>query len=616
MLNILITRPQGKGAALAQQLEQAGYQASLFPVLKIEYLTPDSIELSPLTNADKIIFVSQDAVLALSELKPDINIKAQFYGVGQQTADTIYEVFGVRAAVPKQHDSEGLLALKSLADVDSCNIVLVKGIGGRPDIAKTLKQRGAFLNNCVVYQRTPIDPEPNNWIDHWQSQNVHGIVITSNAAVDAIFKNLAAPQRQWLQQCRFYVASERIGAYLQQHQVSSANIHIAAGASDNAMFTCINQQGSKMSEQSVPSTVDKAAQKTTNATANNGKATAKSDTLKATDKADNTKQRVSKVGSLALIISLIVASGVGFEFYQKLNASKTQSLAVNQLNEQNKLLQQELQALKLAQANLQQTLLTSEQKVTAAMRESTTKNQQELKAALQQAQQQGSSLNPQEVTSLQRMAEFKLWAENDYQGTSAVLKRLDALLSDHPGTITVRQAITQDIQTLDAIKPIAVEAIYLQLSSVLKNIDELVFNAVNLPEEVAKIDDKVLSEDLSDWQQNLKNSWDQFLDGFITIRHREGVAIEPLLSEQQRHLVNQRVKLYITQAQDALLSKHASVYFAALSEAKRLVAEYFKQDDDVTKMVLKSLSNLEKEQLNFNPRVNLQSTQQVKEWAK
>lgn len=112
-----------------------------------------------------------------------------------------------------------------------------------------------------MYQRTPIDPEPNNWIDHWQSQNVHSIVITSNAAVDAIFKNLAAPQRQWLQQCRFYVASERIGAYLQQHQVSSANIHIAAGASDNAMFTCINQQGSKMSEQSVPSTVDKAAQK-------------------------------------------------------------------------------------------------------------------------------------------------------------------------------------------------------------------------------------------------------------------------------------------------------------------------------------------------------------------
>jgi len=56
-------------------------------------------------------------------------------------------------------------------------------------------------------------------------------------------------------------------------------------------------------------------------------------------------------------------------------------------------------------------LFNSEQKVAAALNESAESNQQQLKAALKQAQQQGASLNPQEVTSLQRMAEFKLWAE-------------------------------------------------------------------------------------------------------------------------------------------------------------------------------------------------------------
>ena len=230
MAHILITRPEGKGAALAEQLEQAGYQASLFPVLNINYLTPSSTQLSPLINADKIIFISQDAVKALAQLKPDINIKAQFYAVGQQTADTIYELFGVRAATPKQFDSEGVLALKSLAQVDGSNIVLVKGQGGRPDIAKVLKERGAFLNNCVVYEREPVPDLTNDWTDHWKSSNVHGIVITSNAAVDAMFTPLAAQQLQWLQQCHFYVASERIAAYLQQQHVSLANIHIAAGA--------------------------------------------------------------------------------------------------------------------------------------------------------------------------------------------------------------------------------------------------------------------------------------------------------------------------------------------------------------------------------------------------
>ncbi|MBH0003463.1 uroporphyrinogen-III C-methyltransferase [Pseudoalteromonas sp. SWYJZ12] len=612
MTHILITRPEGKGAALAQQLEQAGYQASLFPVLKITHLTPSSTELSPLLNADKIIFISQDAVSALSQLKPDINTKAQFYAVGQQTADIIYEQFGVRAAVPKQYDSEGLLALKSLAEVDGSNIVLVKGQGGRPELAKTLKERGAFLNNCVVYKREPTESITPNWTDHWKSQNVHGIVITSNAAVDAIFKSLTAHQLQWLQQCRFYVASERIAAYLKLQQVSSANIHIAAGASDNAMFTCINQQGSNMSEQSKPVTAEKA----TSTIANPASAkSAKQEPAATKNTTEKNKQKVSKVAALALLISLIVASGVGYEFYQKLNAGKAQNLAVNELSEQNKLLVQELQALKSAQSNLQQALFNSEKKVAATLSESAAQNQQELKAALQKAQQQGSSLNPQEVTSLQRMAEFKLWAEKDYQGTSAVLKRLDALLSEHPGTVEVRQAIMQDIQTLDSLKPVATEAIYLQLNSVLSSIDDLVFNAVNLPEEAATIDENALSGDVSDWQQNLSNSWNKIVDSFITIRQHEGVSIEPLLTDQERHLINQRIKLNITQAQDALMSKQASIFFSALSEAKRLVGEYFKQDDDTTKTVLKALSKLEKEQLNFNPKVTLNSTQKVKEWA-
>jgi len=603
MTHILITRPEGKGAALAQKLEQAGYQASLFPVLKITHLTPSCTELSPLINADKIIFISQDAVSALSKLKPDINTKAQFYAVGQQTADIIYEQFGVRAAVPKQYDSEGLLALKSLAEVDGSNIVLVKGQGGRPELAKTLKERGAFLNNCIIYKREPTESITSSWTDHWKSQNVHGIVITSNAAVDAIFTPLAAPQLQWLQQCQFYVASERIAAYLQQQQVSLANIHIAAGASDNAMFTCINQQGSNMSEQSKPITAEKATL-----------TTAKQESAATKNTTEKNKQKVSKVAALALLISLIVASGVGYEFYQKLNAGKVQNLAVNELSEQNKLLVQELQALKSAQSNLQQALFNSEEKVAATLSESAAQNQQALKAALQKVQQQGSYLNPQEVTSIQRMAEFKLWAEKDYQGTSAVLKRLDALLSEHPGTVEIRQAIMQDIQTLDSLKPIATEAIYLQLNSVLNSVDNLVFNAVNLPEEAAAIDENALSDDVSDWQQNLSNSWNKIVDSFITIRQHEGVSIEPLLTDQERHLINQRIKLNITQAQDALMSKQASIFFSALSEAKRLVGEYFKQDD-TTKTVLKALSKLEKEQLNFNPKVTLNSTQKVKEWA-
>jgi uroporphyrin-3 C-methyltransferase/uroporphyrinogen III methyltransferase/synthase len=36
---------------------------------------------------------------------------------------------------------------------------------------------------------------------------------------------------------------------------------------------------------------------------------------------------------------------------------------------------------------------------------------------------------------------------------------------------------------------------------------------------------------------------------------------------------------------------------------------------EATKVVINALTSLEKKPLNFNPEVNLQSTQQVKEWA-
>ncbi|CAM3944759.1 MULTISPECIES: uroporphyrinogen-III C-methyltransferase [Pseudoalteromonas] len=617
MAQILITRPHGKGADLAQQLSQKGYQATLFPVLKIDYFTPNNTQLTPLLNADKVIFISQDAVNALLALKPDINTKAQFYAVGEQTAEAIWQAFGVRAAVPKQHDSEGLLALKSLQQIDGQNIVLVKGKDGRPTIAKTLKQRGAFLNNLVVYQRSPTEGNSADWLDHWQSIDVKGIVITSNAAVDAIFRQLSVQQLEWLRHCQFYVASARISEHLAAQQIDSANIHIAAGASDSAMFTCISE-GTLMSEDTKPIADTKAAQSSTtkvNTKVTDSPSATKKDFAMKQETPPTNKQKVSKTGSLALLISLIVAAGVGYQFYQKLNTQQQANQVINQLSADNQLLGKELQAVKVAQQTLQQALFNSEQKVTAALAASKTQTQQQLESALQRAEQQAYSLNPQEVTSLQRMAEFKLWAEKDYQGATAVLSRLDALLAEHPGTGAIRQAIHQDLQALSTVEPVAVEAIYLTLHGVLGQVDKLVFNAVALPQEVEQEDQHALSENISDWQQNLANSWQQFKDNFIKIRQREDIAIEPLLTEQERHLIQQRLSLYLSQAQDALLTKQASVYFTALSQAEVLVKDYFKHDDALTKSTLKTLQELSKEQLNFSPAITLKSTEQVKEWA-
>ncbi|MGO3300927.1 MAG: uroporphyrinogen-III C-methyltransferase [Pseudoalteromonas sp.] len=329
----------------------------------------------------------------------------------------------------------------------------------------------------------------------------------------------------------------------------------------------------------------------------------------------NQKAGVSKTGSLALLISLIVASGVGYQFYQKLNTEQQGASVIAKLNADNDMLNKELQALKSRQQEVQQALSQSEKKVMNALSDSEEKTAEQLQSALQRAEQQTYSLNPKEVTSLQRMAEFKLWAEKDYQGAIAVLNRLDALLAEHPGTGAIRQAIHQDLQSLNSVHKVPVEAIYLKLHGLTTQLDELAFNAVALPSEAGDEEPQVLSNDVNDWQQNLAKSWEQLMDGFIKIRQREDIAIEPLLTEQERHLIKQRLSLYLSQAQDALLTGQASVYYTAIDQAQSLVEDYFKQGDALTKSTLKSLIALSKEQLNFNTEITLQSTEKVKEWA-
>ena len=57
-----------------------------------------------------------------------------------------------------------------------------------------------------------------------------------------------------------------------------------------------------------------------------------------------------------------------------------------------------------------------------------------------------------------------------------------------------------------------------------------------------KEDPNQLSENVSEWRQNLAKSWLQFKDFFVTVRTREDMVVAPFLSEQERHLVKQRLK--------------------------------------------------------------------------
>jgi len=611
----LITRPENKNESLVKSLESDGFEAFSFPLLNLQSLEVSASHLSPLIDADKLIFISQDAVKSLAALSPEISPNTTFFAVGDKTAQTISELFNKKAIVPKQQDSEGLLALKQLQQVDSQSIVLAKGKGGRPLIAKTLNKRGARLNAINLYQREKIDGKVSDWFQKWQHQKIDSIVLTSNAAVDAIFNDLTVKGIDWLQTCQFYVVSDRTAQYLKTFNVPIDNIHNCNGASDEIILSKIMHQNSKTKNNLVHARIQEASAIMSDQNINE-KEVKKPET--ANKQNSNSKPKGNAVAILSLLIALGAAGGLAFNFY----SHNQQQVLVQQLQMKNQSLEQSLNALKTQIKNNSSNLansikneLTSQKlQVETALNTNEKNISEQLENSLNEVKNIKVTLNPQEVRSLHRMAEFKAKVEKDYLGAVDILTRLDSLLSEHSDTSELRTVIAEDIQMLKGLSNVPVEDLYLKLHGLLNQVDVLPLNMVKLPSLVNNAEQETLSEDISDWQANLKHSWSLLVDDFIKVNERTE-KIEPLLTQEEQSLIRQQVRFYISQSQTALQNQQAVIYKAALDQANIVLTSFFDTNSSAVKNVNSELNKLKNTPLNFNPQLNLASSQLMKEWS-
>ncbi|WP_042152804.1 MULTISPECIES: uroporphyrinogen-III C-methyltransferase [unclassified Pseudoalteromonas] len=609
----LITRPENKNESLIKSIEEKGYEAFSFPLLNLQTLDVTSSQLSPLIDADKLIFISQDAVKSLAALSPEISPNTTFFAVGDKTAQTISELFNKRAIVPKQQDSEGLLALKQLQQVDSQSIVLAKGKGGRPLIAQILNKRGARLNAINLYLREKTDGKVSDWFQKWQHQKIDSIVLTSNAAVDVIFNDLTVKGIDWLQTCQFYLVSDRTAQYIKTFNVPIDNIHNCNGASDEAILSKIMSQNSKIKNNLVHARIQEAS-----ATMSDKNINEKEVKQLETVTKQSSKPKGNAVAILSLLIALGAAGGFAFNFY----SNSQQQTLVQQLQMNNQSLEQSLNALKAqiqnTSANLtgaiKNELISQKLQVETALNASEKNISEQLENSLNEVKNIKVTLNPQEVRSLHRMAEFKAKVEKDYLGAVDILTRLDSLLSEHSDTSELRAVIAEDIQMLKGLSNVAVEDLYLKLHGLLNQVDVLPLNMVKLPSLVKNAEQEVLSEDISDWQANLKHSWSLLVDDFIKVNERTE-KIEPLLTQEEQSLIRQQVRFYISQSQTALQNQQVVIYKAALEQANKVLVSFFDTNSSEVQNVNNELNQLKSTPLNFNPQLNLASSQLMKEWS-
>ncbi len=167
---VLVTRPAGRANALLEGLRAAGALAYHQPLLRIVPLHPeqDAAQLAAgrerildLDRYARVICVSVNAVQHgldwMAQYWPQWPLGQRWYGVGAATAAALRD-WGLVATQPGgSMTSEALLALPELADVQGERILIVRGIGGRNELARVLQARGAQVDYLECYRRAPAD---------------------------------------------------------------------------------------------------------------------------------------------------------------------------------------------------------------------------------------------------------------------------------------------------------------------------------------------------------------------------------------------------------------------------------------------------------------------------
>ncbi|AEA77426.1 TPA: uroporphyrinogen-III C-methyltransferase [Vibrio cholerae] len=316
-----------------------------------------------------------------------------------------------------------------------------------------------------------------------------------------------------------------------------------------------------------------------------------------------------KLASVALL--LVLALGAGFAYVHQQQKSKFN----NQLQAVRAELKQTRDALN---AQLEQTVSKATSQATEITHRAETVLEQQQKSieSLQLAVADIKGRRPNdwllaEADYLVKLAGRKLILEHDVETATQLMESADqriAALND-PSLTALRKAMANDITTLKNIPLIDRDGLVLRLISLQQQIDNLPLANAILPADQPQTSQAV-SENIDDWQTNLKNSLKAFADNFITFRSRDGNVI-PLLSPTQHFYLRENLQAKLETAIKGVYTEQQTLYRTALDTAAQWSTSFFNPDDKAVQSFNAALAQLAEQQVQVEYPVKLQAQQQL-----
>ncbi|HZV54156.1 MAG TPA: uroporphyrinogen-III synthase [Rhodocyclaceae bacterium] len=215
--HIVITRPAGQAAHLAEALVDLGARPVLFPVLAI-FTVDDPQPLQDaairLDSFDWAAFVSPNAVekalTAILARRPwPAHLRVATIGRSSELALAGFGIADV-VAPRERFDSEALVALPELQDMAGKRVIIFRGDGGRELLGDTLKQRGAEVEYVACYRRGKPELDPAPLLKLWAEGRLDAVTATSSEGLRNLVDMVGKLGQTWLRKTPLFVPHQRI----------------------------------------------------------------------------------------------------------------------------------------------------------------------------------------------------------------------------------------------------------------------------------------------------------------------------------------------------------------------------------------------------------------------
>jgi len=241
---VLVTRPEQQAREFMQQIEVHGGKAISFPTIEIRPVESNSELIDKLTKInsyDVLIFISTNAVnycvKLLQALKIDSQeIKSKIAVIGKAT-NTAAAAAGFNVAIKSSSgfNSDALLKLTELQheEIQSKNVLIVRGVGGLEQLPDTLTKRGAVVSFAEVYERrvphNDVKIKRQQLNHNWNGLAISDVTVTSNESLQNLYDMLETPGRNEMINAHLIVPSQRCAELARQLGFKSFSVAKSAG---------------------------------------------------------------------------------------------------------------------------------------------------------------------------------------------------------------------------------------------------------------------------------------------------------------------------------------------------------------------------------------------------